>query len=121
MSELLSARRLFVLAVLLVVAAIAAALYLQYAVGVAPCPLCVLQRMGFLLAAILALLAALAARGGRLRPALGVLAIAGSLAGGGVAAWHTWLLAHPPESLGCGRPFEWFNDDFPLIVWLPRL
>lgn len=121
MSELLSARRLFVLAVLLVVVAMAAALYLQYAVGLAPCPLCVLQRMGIIVAAIFALLAALAARGGVLRPVLGVLAVDGALAGGGVAAWHAWLLAHPPESLGCGRPFEWFNDDFPLIVWLPRL
>jgi disulfide bond formation protein DsbB len=121
MSELLSARRLFVLAVILVVSAITAALYLQYAVGLTPCPLCVLQRMGYIVAAIFALLSALAAPGSWLRPLLGTLAIVGSLAGGSVAAWHVWLLAHPPESLGCGRPFEWFNDDFPLITWLPRL
>lgn len=121
MSDFFSARRLFVLAVLLVVAAMGSALYLQYVVGLAPCPLCVIQRMGYIAAAIFALLAALALRGGWLRPTLGSLAIISAIAGGGVAAWHAWLLAHPPESLGCGRPFEWFSDDFPLVTWLPKL
>jgi disulfide bond formation protein DsbB len=112
---------LFVLAVLLVIVAMGSALYLQYVVGLAPCPLCVIQRMGYIAAAIFALLAALALRGGWLRPTLGGLAIISAIAGGGVAAWHAWLLTHPPESLGCGRPFEWFSDDFPLVTWLPKL
>jgi disulfide bond formation protein DsbB len=63
MHELFSARRLYVLAVLLVVVAMASALYLQYAIGLAPCPLCVIQRMGYVAAAIFALLAALFGRG----------------------------------------------------------
>ena len=120
MLERFTAARLYVLAVLLVAAAVACALYLQYFVGVLPCPLCAIQRMGFISAAILALLAALAGRG-IARPMLGMLALLCAIAGAGVAAWHTWLLAHPPETLGCGRPFEWFNDDFPLVTWLPKL
>ena len=120
MPERLTATRLFVLAVFLVVAAIASALYLQYFAGVLPCPLCVIQRMGFISAAVFATLAALAGRG-ITRPILGMFALLCAIAGGGVAAWHTWLLAHPPETLGCGRPFEWFNDDFPLVTWLPKL
>ena len=121
MRELLSPRRLYVLAVVLVVVAIVSALYLQYAVGLAPCPLCVIQRMGYIAAAIFAVLAAIAAAGSASRALLGTVATAFAIAGGGVAAWHAWLLAHPPESLGCGRPFEWFSDDFPLVVWLPKL
>jgi len=121
MVELLSARRIFLLAVILVVVAMASALYLQYAVGLMPCPLCVIQRMGYIAAAIFALLAALVARGTLMRPLLGFLAIISAVAGGGVAAWHAWLLAYPPESLSCGRPFEWFSDDFPLVTWLPKL
>lgn len=121
MTEFFSARRLFVLAVLVVVVAMGSALYLQYVVGLAPCPLCVIQRMGYIAAAIFALLAALALRGGSVRPTLGGLAVISAIAGGGVAAWHSWLLAQPPESLGCGRPFEWFSDDFPLVTWLPKL
>jgi disulfide bond formation protein DsbB len=120
MRELLTARVLYGLAVVLVVVAMASALYLQYAVGLSPCPLCVIQRMGYIAAAIFALLAALAGPGAA-RPALGVVALLFAVAGGGVAAWHSWLLAHPPETLGCGRPFEWFNEDFPLVTWLPKL
>src|SRR5262249_38734501 len=112
MSEMLSARRLFVASVLLVAIAMGSALYLQYVVGLNPCPLCVIQRMGFLAAAILALLGAVMARGSWIKPAFGVLALIAAIAGGGVAVWHAWLLAHPPESLSCGRPFEWFSDDF---------
>lgn len=120
MRERLTAFRLYVLSILLVAAAIGSALYLQYVEGLAPCPLCVIQRMGFLAAALFALLAALAGRG-TARPAFGVLALLSALAGAGVSAWHAWLLAHPPETLGCGRPFEWFSDDFPLVTWLPKL
>jgi len=121
MRDRLSARSLFGLAVALVVAAMAAALYLQYVVGLVPCPLCVIQRMAVISAAVFALLAALAGYRSIPRLALGVFAIACAVAGGAVAAWHAWLLAHPPESLGCGRPFEWFSDDFPLVTWLPKL
>jgi disulfide bond formation protein DsbB len=120
MLERLSAVRLYVLSVLVVAAAIGSALYLQYVVGLLPCPLCVMQRMGLLSAALFALLAAFAGRGFA-RPVLGMLALLCALAGAGVSAWHAWLLAHPPETLGCGRPFEWFSDDFPLVVWLPKL
>jgi protein dithiol:quinone oxidoreductase len=121
MRELLTARRLYLLAVLLVAGAMGAALYLQYVVGLAPCPLCVIQRMGSIAAALFALLAAVVGVGTWPRPVFGVAAVVCAVAGGGVAAWHAWLLAHPPESLGCGRPFEWFNDDFPLVTWLPKL
>lgn len=120
MPERVSAARLYLLAVALVFAAIGSALYLQYVEGLVPCPLCSLQRMGFILAAIFALLAAWAGRG-IARIVLGVLSLDAALAGFGVAAWHAWLLAHPPEVLGCGRPFEWFSEDFPLVVWLPKL
>lgn len=121
MLERVSAARLYVLAVALVVAAMGSALYLQYVEGLVPCPLCSLQRMGFIVAAIFALLAAVARRGGLARPVLGIVSLDAALAGAGVAAWHAWLLAHPPEVLGCGRPFEWFSEDFPLVVWLPKL
>jgi protein dithiol:quinone oxidoreductase len=121
MNRLVSARKLYLAGVLLVAVAMGSALYLQYEIGLAPCPLCVIQRMGFIAAALFALVAALVGRRGLARPTLGTLAVVSALGGGGVAAWHAWLLAHPPETLGCGRPFEWFSDDFPLVTWLPKL
>ncbi|MCS7101204.1 MAG: disulfide bond formation protein B [Burkholderiaceae bacterium] len=116
-----SSRVLLLVAAAWVAAAFAAALYLQHVVGLAPCPLCVLQRIGILAGGLLALAAAAASRGSLTRIAITAAALAAAGAGAGVAAWHSWLLAHPPERLGCGRPFEWFHEDFALAVWLPRL
>ena len=47
--------------------------------------------------------------------------VVAALAGLGVAIWHNYLILFPPASMSCGRPFEWFNEDFPLIVWLPKI
>jgi disulfide bond formation protein DsbB len=105
----------------LAAAALAAGLYVQYVVGLAPCPLCVLQRMGYIAAGTFALAGAVVARGRLAQAVSAVLALGAALAGGAIAAWHTWLLAHPREGMSCGRPFEWFHEDFPLAVWLPRL
>ncbi|MFN9481112.1 MAG: disulfide bond formation protein B [Betaproteobacteria bacterium] len=116
-----SARPLLAAAAALTVAAMGAGLYLQYAVGLEPCPLCVLQRVGFVLAGLIALLGALAARGRVAQIVASLLALVATLAGGGVAVWHTWLTMFPPASFSCGRPVEWFHDDFLLAVWLPKL
>jgi disulfide bond formation protein DsbB len=103
------------------VVAMLVALYLQHVVGLKPCPLCVLQRIALILAGSIALLGAVLAR--RRAGLLGSTLAAGAaaLAGTGVAIWHVWILAYPPESMSCGRPFQWFHDDFPLATWLPRL
>lgn len=98
----------------------AGALYFQHVLGLAPCPLCVLQRVAIIgvgLAAALGLLVASA----RAQLLAATLAIVLSVVGGGIAAWHSWILAFPPESMTCGRPFQWFHEDFPLVQWLPKL
>lgn len=98
----------------------AGALYFQHVLGLAPCPLCVLQRVAIIgvgLAAALGLLVA----GARAQLLAATLAIVLAVVGGGIAAWHSWILAFPPESMTCGRPFQWFHEDFPLVQWLPKL
>ncbi len=93
----------------------------QYVLNLEPCPLCVLQRMAIIAAGIAAALG-LAIGAGLGQVAAALLALLFSLAGAGIAGWHSWLLAAPHgEALSCGRPFEWFHDDFPLAVWLPKL
>jgi disulfide bond formation protein DsbB len=101
--------------------AMASGLFLQHVVGLAPCPLCVLQRVGFIASGLIAIGGALFARRARSLKLVALAAAFAALGGLGVAVWHNWLIAFPPESLSCGRPFEWFNDDFPLIVWLPKI
>ncbi len=108
------------LIVAIVVLSMVGALYFQHVLRLEPCPLCVLQRVAIIgvgIAAGLGLLAA-QARGQLMATALALVI---AFAGAGVAGWHSWILAFPPESLSCGRPFQWFHEDFPLAVWLPKL
>jgi disulfide bond formation protein DsbB len=94
---------------------------LQHFEGLVPCPLCVLQRVGFITSGLIAIAGAALAQRPRSLRLVAMAAALAALAGLGVAIWHNWLIAFPPASLSCGRPFEWFNDDFPLIVWLPKI
>jgi disulfide bond formation protein DsbB len=103
------------------VLAMAFALYLQYEVGLKPCPLCSIQRLALIAAGLVGAIGALVARSPGALLAAGGLSGVFALAGAGVAGWHSWLLAFPPESMSCGRPFQWFHEDFPLVTWLPKL
>jgi disulfide bond formation protein DsbB len=113
--------RALALALALVVGSMLAGLYVQHVAGLVPCPLCVLQRIAYVATGVFAGIGAFVLRGRIGRFLSATLALLAALAGGGVAAWHNWIIAYPPESLSCGRPFEWFHRDFPLAVWLPRL
>jgi disulfide bond formation protein DsbB len=44
-----------------------------------------------------------------------------AMTGAGVAAWHLWIKANPPESFSCGRPFAWMMENMPLTDVLPKL
>jgi disulfide bond formation protein DsbB len=116
----LTPRRVFAAFTLIPLALLAEALVLQHLKGQAPCPLCVLQRAGFLLVALIALAASIhrPQRGGSAIYAAG-MALA-SLSGLGVAIWHVWTLHHP--KFGCGIDvMEQFVNDLPsakLVPWL---
>lgn len=115
-----TARALLALIVVAVVLAMAGGLFFQHVLKLEPCPLCVLQRVAFVGVGLFAA-GGLLARGGGGRFAAALLATLCALTGVAIAGWHSWILAYPPESMSCGRPFEWFHDDFPLAVWLPKL
>jgi disulfide bond formation protein DsbB len=106
--------------VALAVLAMAGALFFQHVMHFEPCPLCVLQRVAIVAAGASAALGLFAA-GAAGQLAAAALTLAFGIAGAGVAAWHSWIVRFPPESMSCGRPFEWFHEDFPLAVWLPKL
>jgi|APIni6443716594_1056825.scaffolds.fasta_scaffold15241_3 disulfide bond formation protein DsbB len=113
-------RALLALALALVALAMGGGLYFQHVLHLEPCPLCVVQRVAIIGVGLCAAPGLLArSRWGQLAAAAAAALCA--LAGAGIAAWHSWILVYPPESMGCGRPFEWFHDDFPLAVWLPKL
>ncbi len=111
---------LLAIIVAIVVLSMAGALFFQHVLHLEPCPLCVLQRVAIIGVGVFALLGLLAP-GSRSLLVAATLATASALAGAGVAGWHSWILKFPPESMACGRPFEWFHEDFPLATWLPKL
>jgi disulfide bond formation protein DsbB len=91
------------------------ALYAQYVLELAPCPLCVFQRVAVIALGIVFLLAGLhkPGRAGGIVYALLVLITAG--AGIGVAGRHVWLQGLPSDQVpACGPGLDFMLDAFPL-------
>lgn len=82
-----------------------------------PCPLCILQRVGYLGIAISCLLAFGIAP---LRKFFHGVAIVSAVYGLSVAARQVWLLAHPESSCGIDPLETWINQ-FQLVKDLPWL
>ena len=90
------------------------ALYAQYVLGLAPCPLCVFQRVAVIALGLVFLVAAAhpAGRTGRRAYAVAIALVA--LAGAGVAARHLWLQSLPPDRVpACGPGLGFILEAFP--------
>lgn len=98
---------------LICVALLSYAYYLQYAKGLEPCPLCMLQRLAFFALAIAFLVAATHRSGVIAARAYGVTGLLIAAAGAAVSARHVWL-QHTPESKrpACGPGFDFLMDTF---------
>jgi len=95
-------------------------LKVQHAVGLEPCPMCIVQRYALLLVALLAGGAAcLKAGAGRTT----VLVLTAAVAGFGafVAARQSFLQWYPPEVLSCGRDLYGMIESFPLKRVIPMI
>ena len=82
-----------------------------------PCPLCILQRVGFLGIAISCLLAAGITPLRKLFHGVAILAAGYGVA---IAGHHVWLLSHPGESCGID-PLELWINQFQVVNKLPWL
>lgn len=112
--NLASPRALFFLAFLGCLALIGGALYLEHAVGLEPCPLCIVQRIFVILFGVVCLAAALhgPARLGRQLYAATALLLAG--AGAASAGRQIWLQSIPPEQLpSCLPSLEYMMEALP--------
>ncbi|MCG6658632.1 disulfide bond formation protein B [Halomonas campisalis] len=92
------------------------ALGLEHIAGLAPCPLCIFQRVAVLSAAAVFLVAAIHNPAGRLgAAAYGALSLAAVIGGIGVAWRHLWLQSLPPEQVpSCGPGLDYMMDVLPL-------
>ena len=120
---LLPARRAAYLLGFLVCAALMAfALYLQYAMDLEPCPLCVFQRVAMIATGVVFLIAALhnPGRGGAAFYAVLTLIAAGI--GAGLAAWQVWIQGQPKGSVpSCGMGLDYMLDTLPLTDVISRV
>jgi disulfide bond formation protein DsbB len=115
-----SARRIFVLLSVVCLGLLAFGLYLQHAVGLVPCPMCIVQRYALVLIALIAGLTATSSKKGiHIGGAVLLLVTAGF--GAYVAARQSWLQWYPPEVVSCGRDFYGMIETFPLQRVIPMI
>ena len=95
-------------------------LYLQHAVGLEPCPMCIVQRYALFLVAIIAGLTALTRRKGAILGGTVLLLMTAGF-GAFVAARQSWLQWYPPEVATCGRDLYGMIETFPLQRAIPMI
>lgn len=114
--------RLLFLAIFLVCAGLLGfGLYLQHALDLEPCPLCIFQRYAFVLIGLIALVAFLHGPGRTAQAVYGILTVIASAIGAGIAGRQTWLQYHPPNMFECAPDLAYMLDTFPLTKVLPMV
>lgn len=96
-------------------AIIAVAMYFQYVMDLEPCPLCIVQRVFFVVIGLICLVAFIhnpKTWGHRVYGVLGALA---AVAGAAVAGRHVWLQNLPPDQVPeCGPGLDYMLRVFPM-------
>jgi disulfide bond formation protein DsbB len=91
------------------------ALYAQYVLGLAPCPLCIFQRIATIATGVLFLIATLhnpRPSGARV---YGVLIALAALCGVLVSSRHIWIQAQPPGTVAaCGADLNYLLEIMPV-------
>lgn len=113
-------RRIYGLTALVAAFLLTFGLYLQHAVGLVPCPMCIVQRYAFVLVALLAAFAA-TRTSPRAWVVLGILIFLLSSFGAFVAARQSYLQWYPPEVFTCGRDLYGMIESFPLQRVIPMV
>ncbi len=91
------------------------ALYAQHQMFLDPCPLCILQRVAFMVMAVGFLLGLLFGRGRLGRWLAAGITVLGAAAGVAIAWRHIWLQGLPSDQVpACGPGLEYMLNAFPL-------
>ena len=89
-------------------------LYLEHAVGLEPCPLCIFQRVAFIVIGLFALIAAIHNPQKLFERIYTGLILITSLCGAGIAGRQIWLQHLPEDKIPeCGPGLEYMLDTFP--------
>jgi disulfide bond formation protein DsbB len=110
----LRARVWFLLVAVICASLLGYALYVQHAMFLDPCPLCIFQRVAFLWIGSVALLAALHNPTGAVRWVYTILVLLGCATGAAIAVRHVWLQNLPPDQVPeCGMGLNYMLDTMP--------
>jgi protein dithiol:quinone oxidoreductase len=103
-------------------ALMAYALYAEHVLGLAPCPLCIFQRVAVIATGLMFLLAALHNPGPTGARVHGVLIDLAAFAGILIAARHIWIQAQPPGTVAaCGADLDYLMEIMPLTEVLVKV
>lgn len=113
MVALLSARRFHALVAFAAFALLGVAFYMEYQMGLEPCPLCMLQRIAFFLIGVVSLISALGATASWHRKLAWPIVVLSAL-GAGLAIRHLYLQNLPMEELpACLPGLSYMFEVFP--------
>ena len=112
-------RAVYLVGFLVCAALMAYALYAEYRLGLAPCPLCIFQRVAFIWMGVWFLIGGLHAPRGNARWAYCVPVLLGAAWGIAVAARHLYLQSLPPDQVpSCGPGLNYMLQTFPFAQTL---
>jgi len=118
----ISNRWLYLGGALVVAALFGAALYLQYALRQDPCPLCMVQRVIFIVIGVLFFIAMLHNPKRTGNKVYAVLIGLFALFGVGVASRHIWIQHLPADKVpACGPGLDYMLQNFPMADVLKEL
>lgn len=107
-----SFRAQFLLGFVICAGLVGYAIFMQLHEGLAPCPLCIFQRIAYAALGIMFLLGALhgpKSKGGR--GVYGFLAFVAAAVGAGIAGRHVWIQVMPRDDMGsCGPPLGFLSE-----------
>lgn len=96
-------------------ALMAYALYAEHVLGLAPCPLCIFQRVAVIAVGVLFLIAAVHNPGRTAARVYGALIVIAAAAGLVISGRHIWIQAQPPGTVAaCGADLDYLLEIMPL-------
>ena len=107
-------RKAFLLGFIATASLLITALFMQYKMGLEPCPLCLMQRLAFMAIAVVCLIGVII-KFNWLQKLASLLMFLFAACGAGVAGRQLWLQSLPEDQVPtCGPGFDYMMNNFPL-------
>lgn len=122
MTTIFNARIWFFIVTACCAALLGYAIYVQHAMFLDPCPLCIFQRIAFMWIGAFALLAAIHNPAAKGRGIYTALILIGCLVGAIISGRHIWLQNLPPDQVPeCGMGLNYMLDTMPFAEALKQV